>query len=280
MSIRKKVEDAVLKISPNLKIEWAISPLDVVTKSSVWLGKGLQYWILKENTAYHPLILNDLFAAPWLKQPAEHLAQFHPKGDYNPFQDVTKDLLWGCLCFGHIDRGPEVLVCLERPVVSVDDQNRPHRNDGPCVEFPDGQKLFAINGVLIGPSLGDLGEQIVMRPKKMTRQQILGIENAEIRRIAMERYGLEELLVDSKIIDHYKDVDGIDQLLVQLGERDKFLICACSSTARRYIMPAPVDATKVKQVQQALRAPDRALAGLFDWDTIRKITERDPIVTA
>ena len=81
------------------------------------------------------------------------------------------------------------LVC-ERPVrLTVDDQSRPHAEHGPFCEWSDGTALYAYHGVRVPGWIMD-------RPQDITLAHIAAEENAEIRRVLIERYGPGRYLMD------------------------------------------------------------------------------------
>ena len=72
----------------------------------------------------------------------------------------------------------------------VDEQNRPHNEDGPSHRWRDGWELWYWHGVRVT-------DQIVMRPGTLTVHQIETESNAEVRRVMIERYGTERYVRDS-----------------------------------------------------------------------------------
>lgn len=74
--------------------------------------------------------------------------------------------------------------------IMIDAQNRPHSEDGPSHRWRDGWSLWHIHGVRVT-------EQIVMRPETITIEQIKAEQNAEVRRVMIDRYGEERYIVDS-----------------------------------------------------------------------------------
>lgn len=79
------------------------------------------------------------------------------------------------------------LVC-DRPLFyRFNERDELHCTDGPALEFPDGWSIWAINGISVT-------EQIVMHPETLTPQEIEGQRDVEVRRIMMERYGVEKFI--------------------------------------------------------------------------------------
>jgi hypothetical protein len=101
----------------------------------------------------------------------------------------------------------------ERPIkLTVDDQNRPHCDDGPFCEWGDGTKLYSVHGVRV-PGY------VVERPESITVAQIDSETNAEVKRIMIDRYGLSRYVRDSKfeVLDEDLDPLGQPRRLLQNG---------------------------------------------------------------
>ncbi|HEY8723407.1 MAG TPA: hypothetical protein VIL92_06055 [Gaiellaceae bacterium] len=82
--------------------------------------------------------------------------------------------------------------------------HRLHSDDGPAVVFPDGWGVWSVHGVRVT-------QQIVEAPETLTVAQILAEENAEVRRVMMDRFGFDKLLeqADAALVD--ADVDQFGQ---------------------------------------------------------------------
>ena len=80
------------------------------------------------------------------------------------------------------------IVISERPIrCSLDDLGRPHAEGGPAVVYGDGLAVFAWHGVVVPESaVGD--------PDRITVAAIDREENVEVRRVLVERMGLERLV--------------------------------------------------------------------------------------
>ena len=68
--------------------------------------------------------------------------------------------------------------------------HRLHCDHGPAIYWPDGWSIYSIHGVRVT-------EQIVMRPETLTVEQIDAETNAEVRRIMVERFGMERYVRES-----------------------------------------------------------------------------------
>ena len=92
--------------------------------------------------------------------------------------DLSKSVGWWHPCEG-------VVFACERPLKqSVDDRGRLHCEDGPAIICRDGWKVYAIHNVRVP-------EYIVDRPHEITADKIKSEQNAEIRRIMMQRFGFD-----------------------------------------------------------------------------------------
>ena len=92
--------------------------------------------------------------------------------------------------------GPRILhakfaMVSDRPeVLTVDAQNRPHCDDGPFCRWRDGTALYAVHGVRVPRS-------VVERPETITVARIDAEQNAEVRRIMIERFGTARFMRES-----------------------------------------------------------------------------------
>lgn len=88
---------------------------------------------------------------------------------------------------------------------TFDDRDRPHNPDGPFFGWADGSGFFCVNGV-VAPAF------VVKHPERITMDDINAQENAEIRRLMIDRYGVERWLEDAngKLIDSSADPGQIE----------------------------------------------------------------------
>ena len=75
----------------------------------------------------------------------------------------------------------------------LDEQNRPHCEDGPSHRWRDGWELYFWHGVRVT-------EQIILHPQTLTVTQIEQESNAEVRRCMIQRYGQARYIQDSGAI--------------------------------------------------------------------------------
>jgi hypothetical protein len=77
-------------------------------------------------------------------------------------------------------------------VLRVDEQSRPHCDDGPSHRWRDGWELYYIHGVKVT-------RQIVVAPESITIKQVREETNAEVRRVKLERMGWEKFCAEAKL---------------------------------------------------------------------------------
>jgi hypothetical protein len=82
------------------------------------------------------------------------------------------------------------LVALVRPRMRLDSEGRFHDWDGAlAVEWPNGEGYYFWHGVAMPPSVG-------REPDAVTPSKVIGWSNAERRRVAIERIGLQRFMQD------------------------------------------------------------------------------------
>jgi hypothetical protein len=75
-------------------------------------------------------------------------------------------------------------------VLSRDEQGRLHSLTGPAVAYPDGWSIYAVHGVRVPAD-------VIEEPESVTVARIEKEENAEVRRVMIERMGYERYLLES-----------------------------------------------------------------------------------
>jgi len=134
--------------------------------------------------------------------------------------DKQMDLLnsWAMLAKNCFWWYPFENICFvsDRPTrISMDSKWRMHDEYAPAVEFSDGWKIYAINGVMVP-------EWVVEHPEDITVKSIDDEKNAEVRRIMMKRFGFAKYCQKrgAKLIDknsnnifgelwEYVDIDNV-----------------------------------------------------------------------
>jgi hypothetical protein len=89
-------------------------------------------------------------------------------------------------------------------------------------------------------------ERILFRPETISIEEILQEQNAERRRVLLDRFGIPRFMQETKasLLDEDHDRGGTRQLLrVELKDDEPLvtLSCFCPSTARQYFLRVPPD---------------------------------------
>ena len=101
----------------------------------------------------------------------------------------------------------EFCIVSDRPesikIETVNGRGRLHCADGPAKRYRDGWSIYAIHGVRV-PA------QVVMAPETLTVEQIKAEQNAEVRRIMIDRFGAAKYLraIGAKVVSSAKDQHG------------------------------------------------------------------------
>jgi hypothetical protein len=105
----------------------------------------------------------------------------------------------GCACifFKHF------CFVLERPLqMSLDAEQRLHRDDGPAMLFSDGYDTYALEGILVS-------RDMIENPNWLTVDRIIGESNQEKLRLMLKRYGCERFVEDSRAVKIAEDDFGV-----------------------------------------------------------------------
>lgn len=149
-----------------------------------------------------------------------------------------------------------------KPQIAKTPQHELHNESGPAVLWPDGLKLWAVNGHMLSQTYG---EKIVTRPHELTLADIQNIDNEEERRVAIERMGWEKYLVaiKAKVADKRENwVDNTHEVLVTMpdvhGWGDNLpellrMVLSCRSTGRKYFIAVPEDEESYKFTKSAVQ---------------------------
>ena len=166
--------------------------------------------------------------------------------DYSKFIHYEKAAIHG---------GPRVMhrefcIVSDRPrTLKVDEQNRPHCEDGPFCEWSDGFRLYSIHGVRVP-------QWVVERPSEITAEKCDAEGNAEVRRIMIERIGVGKYLSESgaKLVDmdSLTLVGSAPRALVEDKRGEKWLVGTDGSTKRVYFMPVDPASKTCKEAHESI----------------------------
>ena len=144
------------------------------------------------------------------------------------------------------------VIISERPTIqALDDQERLHSEDGPAMAFSDGWKLYCYHGV-------EVPEDVILRPKTLRAERVLQEPNAEVRRVLIERVGLQKLLKSGKAETLHKEKGRVLYQLDLPGDEPLVVVkVTCPSTGRIYLNRVRPD---VKTCQEAVASRWRLTA--------------------
>ena len=116
-----------------------------------------------------------------------------------------------------------------------------------------------------------IDHRIAFEPETITAQEVLGTNNAELRRVMLERMGYEAFMIGAEAQELDRDTDpGGERCLLRVplvGDEDIVCISVfCPSTGRQYIIRVP------PQIRTCRRAA-AWIAGFSDENEYRPIAE-------
>ena len=82
-----------------------------------------------------------------------------------------------------------------------DARGRLHATDAAAVKYPDGWAIYAWHGVRVG-------EAVILRPESITVAEIHAEQNAEVRRVLLERFGFDRYIAESGALPIHADETG------------------------------------------------------------------------
>jgi len=117
-----------------------------------------------------------------------------------PMVDLAKSAGW-TVCFW------DWVFVSKRPSAPVqrDDQNRLHCLNGPAIGYEDGFGVYAVHGVRVP-------RYVILEPTSITLDGIRAEQNAEVRRVMIDRYGPSRYLIDSGATLIDSSLDGLGNL--------------------------------------------------------------------
>jgi hypothetical protein len=132
---------------------------------------------------------------------------------------------------------------------SKDGDVRIHREDGPAIEFGDGCKVWAVQGVTVT-------ERILLHPETLTAEEIHSEKNVEVRRIMIEKLGPGTYLqkAGAKLVDmdSLTLTGSAPRALMTDSFGEKWLVGTDGSTARVYTMAVPKGAKTCSEAHQMI----------------------------
>lgn len=115
--------------------------------------------------------------------------------EFESLKTMARAGVWATVLFDTL-----ALVIARPSVVKLDERNRLHRSDGPCVAFDDGAKYYFWHGTRVT-------KQIIEAPETLTAKQITEERNSEVIRAIVEKITWAEYIkkIDVVLVDKYFD---------------------------------------------------------------------------
>lgn len=117
--------------------------------------------------------------------------------EFSKYRDWIKAGAWEFLWFKDLC----VVVC--RPsVVNKNQKGKLHCSNGPAVSWPSGQNYWFLNSIRVN-------EKIVLHPEKLTKEEIIGEKNVDVRREMLRQIGMDRFcaLTNPKVLDKQGDYE-------------------------------------------------------------------------
>lgn len=135
------------------------------------------------------------------------------------------------------------IICVPNPETRLDAGGFLHAEDGPAVSWAGEEEYWFWHGVRV-PRF------VVRQAERITARQVLGEENAEVRRVMIERMGLGRFIEEAgcRVLDRDEDAGGPRELRLVDGESPNpadggawvaALMVRCPCTGRRYVLSVP-----------------------------------------
>ena len=178
-------------------------------------------------------------------------------GEHATLLDAYEAVADSCFCFFAWEK---LWIIIDRPtILAFDDNHELHGENHPSIEFKDGTRVYSWHGVKVS-------EQIIMAPETITLQQIEKEENAEIKRIMIERFGVGRYLAELKAecvdMDTVPVIQGQSDITMRAllidSEGRKFLCGTDGSTKRVYYMQVPKECKTCVEAGTALAGFDES----------------------
>ncbi len=144
-----------------------------------------------------------------------------------------------------------ILICARPSKIHLTPTFRLHNESGPAIEYADGTKIWAMNGVI----LPENGEKIIMTPELQTIEEINKETNNDIRSIRLERFGILKYIeqAGAKHINSAKnEIEGTRECLVSVSGGIKKFIATCP-TGRIVCLDVHPDTKTCKEARESFQ---------------------------
>lgn len=141
----------------------------------------------------------------------------------------------------------DLCILTERPVsLKRDNRGRLHNEKGKVVRYGDNWGFYAWHGVLVP-------EEVIILDEPITLERIAAERNIEVRRVMIERFGLDDYLKSGKVIKIHQDQTGTLWRMDLEGDEPIMVVQVVNSTAepdgifKEYFLRVPPNIVRAKQ---------------------------------
>lgn len=141
----------------------------------------------------------------------------------------------------------DLCILTERPVaIKRDNRGRLHNEKGMVVRYADNWGFCAWHGVIVP-------DDVIILKEPITIERIAAERNVEVRRVLIERFGLDEYLKNGKVIKIHKDSCGTLWRMDVEGDEPIMVVQVVNSTAepdgifKEYFLRVPPNIVRAKQ---------------------------------
>jgi hypothetical protein len=134
-----------------------------------------------------------------------------------------------------------------RPVeLHRDNRGRLHNETGMAIRYADGWGLYSWHGIIVP-------EYVILLPEPITFEMINAEPNAEVRRVLIERFGLDNYLREGNVIKVHQDQCGILYRMNLRGDEPLLVVRVVNSTAEpdgtfnEYFLRVPPNIVRSRQ---------------------------------
>ncbi len=140
--------------------------------------------------------------------------------------------------------------------VHLDDRGLLHNDTGPAVLYRDGFSVYSIHGVRVP-------KNVVEDPSSITVDSVAAESNIEVRRVMIEKMGVDKYLKDcgAKLVDmdQRTSIGGGPRALLESNDGQKWLVGTDGSTHRTYFMNVPAESTTCSDAHNRISGVDESL---------------------
>jgi hypothetical protein len=141
----------------------------------------------------------------------------------------------------------KLCVMTDRPSQMVrDNRGKLHCETGMCIKYGDGWGFYAWHGVIVP-------DYVILLPEPITLEMIEAEPNVEVRRVLIERFGLDNYLKERQVIKIHQDKCGILYRMNLQGDEPVLVVHVVNSSPepdgsyKEYFLRVPPTMTRARQ---------------------------------